>query len=72
MKTEAQHLLDQGATARELAADLGISRGAAEYIAQNYHAPKWPTWTPEQLQALPERLRRLIEANNPNHRSPAQ
>lgn len=72
MKTEAQHLLDQGATARELAADLGISRGAAEYIAQTYRAPRWPTFTPEQLAALPEHLRRQIEATNPNHRNPAQ
>lgn len=72
MKTEAQQLMDAGHTASELAADLGISRAAAEAIAQAYHAPRWPTFTPEQLAALPEHLRRQVEANNPNHRSPAK
>lgn len=67
MKTEAHHILDHG-TARDLTAELGMSRAAAEAIAQAYHAPRWPTFTPEQLAALPEHLRRQVEASNPNHR----
>ena len=68
MKTEAHQLMDAGHTARELAAELGIPRGIAESIAQDYHAPRWPTFTPDQLAALPEHLRRQVEASNPNHR----
>lgn len=71
MKTEARHILDHGTTS-DLVGELGMSRAAAEAIAQAYHAPRWPTFTPEQLQALPEHLRRQVEANNPNHRSPAK
>lgn len=64
MKTEAQHLLNQGATARELAADLGISRGAAEYIAQTYRAPR-NTVKRSFLNSLPEHLQRQTLAWNP-------
>ncbi len=71
MKTEAQHLLDQGATARDLAADLGISRATAEAIAQQYRAPRWPTLSPELIARLPEHLQRQIKASNPNHQEPA-
>lgn len=70
MKTEAHHILDTGATPAELAAELGTSLEAAEYIAQQYRRPQWLTWAPEQLERLPAHLRQLIEANNPNHRKP--
>lgn len=63
MKTEAHHILDHG-TARDLVGELGISRAAAEAIAQAYHAPRM-TITRQQLDALPEHLKRQTLAWNP-------
>lgn len=64
MKTEVQYLLDQGATACELAADLGISRATAEAIAQQYHAPR-NIVRRSFLQTLPEHLQRQTLAWGP-------
>lgn len=71
MKTEAAHILDTGATPSQLAAELGISASTAEAIAQQYHAPRWPTLSPELIARLPEHLQRQIKASNPNHQEPA-
>jgi hypothetical protein len=63
----ARDLFDQGATVSQTAAETGISHAAAAYICRPM-APRWPTFRPEALAALPEHVRRMIEASNPNHK----
>lgn len=63
----AREIFDQGATVSETAAEAGISHAAAAYICRPLH-PQWPVFSPEQLAAMPEQTRRMIEASNPNHR----
>ena len=70
MKTEAAHILDTGAAPAQLAAELGINPTTAAAIAQQYHAPRWPTLSPEVFARLPEHLQRQVRASNPNHQEP--
>ena len=63
MKTEAHHILDHG-TARDLVGELGMSRAAAEAIAQQYHAPR-NIVRRSFLQTLPEHLQRQALAWGP-------
>jgi len=63
----ARDLFQQGATVSEAAAETGCSHSTAAYICRPL-APKWPTFSPAALAAMPEHTRRMIEASNPNHR----
>lgn len=62
-----RQLFDQGATNKEVAAEHEISYSTAVYICRPL-APTWPTFSPEQLDAIPHQIRRMIEATNPNHK----
>lgn len=63
----ARDLFQQGATVSEAAAETKCSHAAAAYICRPT-APQWPTFSPAALARLPEHVRRMIEASNPNHR----
>lgn len=65
--TSARQIFDEGATVSQAAAETGTSHAAAAYICRP-RAPQWPTFSPEAMAALPEHVRRMIEASNPNHR----
>ena len=66
----ARDLFQQGATVSEAAAETGTQHAIAAYVCRPM-APKWPTFSPEALAAMPEQTRRMIEASNPNHRKTA-
>lgn len=66
-RTEARQLFDAGLTVGQVAADLGVARSTAEHLARA-PGPQWPVFSDEALAALPEHVRRMIQASNPNHR----
>lgn len=66
-RTEARQLFDAGLTVGQVAADLGVARSTAEHLARA-PGPRWPVFTPDALARLPEHVRRMIQASNPNHR----
>lgn len=63
-----RQLFDQGATIEEVATEHEISYSTAAYICRPM-APAWPIFSPAQLGAMPPRVRRMIEATNPNHKA---
>lgn len=56
----ARQLFEDGLTVGQVAVETETSFTVAAHLCRPM-APRWPTWTPEQLAKLPENLRQLIE-----------
>lgn len=57
-RTEARRLFDDGYTRGEIAADLGMSRAAVEYLTAP-PAPVWPVLPDHLIDRLPAHLQTI-------------